>query len=87
MLDVKKGEIANMINDLSKRNRDNVLSEKVLLLNTIATAERAIVALENLKDGVKSKSGKMSINEMLVLSVEFEMLYKSINEIKREHHL
>lgn len=82
----KKKEIAKQIGNLLA-NETEPLTKETFFLNTIATAECAITEMEELKSKIMDARGKITVNDMLLLSSEFELMYQYVTSIRHEYHL
>ena len=58
----------------------------ILLINAVNSAEKAIGAMTELKEGIKEQKS-LNINSLLLIAAECELLYNKIQYIKHEHHL
>lgn len=56
-----------------------------LTLNTLLTMEKTIVVISKYKE--KMKISHLSINSLLLLGAEFEILTNQIIQLMQEHHL
>lgn len=61
--------------------------QEVLFQNAVVTAERAIITLSELKSKIKAQKSKMTINDLLMLGAEIEMIIDDVSSIILEHHL
>lgn len=86
MFGKKSEKIHQIVENLEKPEKEPITQE-TLILNVMMTTNRASIIISDLKNGIKGKKHKLSINELLILSVEIELLIDKINEIKQEHYL
>lgn len=86
MFGKKSEKIHQIVENLEKPEKEPITQE-TLILNVMMTANRVSIIISDLKNGIKGKKHKLSINELLILAVELELLIDKINEIKQEHGL
>lgn len=58
-----------------------------LVLNTLSIIEKSIIAISDLKVTLKQQQDNISINTLLLVGAESEMIYNQLQSIRREHHL
>ena len=68
---------------------DSIYSElrATLVLNALSSIEKSIIAISDLKTKVKQQQDNISINTLLLIGAESEMIYNQLQYIRHEHHL
>lgn len=82
MLHIQRKHIKNNIDTLAGQNK--TLDYNAALMNTIVSSEVAINHMVQLKELIKSNSTSFSVNRLLILGAEFEMISDYIKNITRE---
>lgn len=74
--------IKKNVDSLTDRNK--ILDRNAVLMNTIVSSEIAIDNLARLKELVKANCSTLSINNLLILGADFELLSDYIKTIMQE---
>ncbi len=79
--------LESQVRNLLKESSESTLTMDDFFINTVFALEKVIASMIQIKDAIRKRKGKITINELLIIGAKFELLSMEIQEIRREHHL